>query len=413
MIKEIHYINWKSFQDARLAIDPLTVLIGTNASGKSNALDGLRFLNRIANGTDFTSALSGDASGNAIRGGADWAALKPNTEFGLEILLGTEKGIDYLYNITLRTIPDVVLMEESLKRIKYTGKQKQRKYVINLFRTDVPEEESPGIIARLYNEHRGKPKVCARSKSILAQLYGQPNKQEIVEGIEFVVDTFSSIFVLDPVPGMMRGYSPFSKSLEENASNIAGVLAALPECSKKQVAETITKYTSRLPERDIIKVWAEPVGLFQSDAMLYCEEKWVTDGESIIVDARSMSDGTLRFVAILTALLTRPENSQIIIEEVDNGLHPSRANLLLEILNEIGQDRNIDILITTHNPALLDAMGGEMVPFIYVANRDPSTGVSNLSLLEDIENLPKMLASGSLGTITSRGLLEQEMHQTE
>lgn len=36
--KQITFENWKSFRHATLYIDPLTVLIGTNASGKSNAL---------------------------------------------------------------------------------------------------------------------------------------------------------------------------------------------------------------------------------------------------------------------------------------------------------------------------------------------------------------------------------------
>ena len=44
MIKELSLKNWKSFTEATLYIDPLTVLIGSNASGKSNALDALLFL---------------------------------------------------------------------------------------------------------------------------------------------------------------------------------------------------------------------------------------------------------------------------------------------------------------------------------------------------------------------------------
>lgn len=49
-----------------------------------------------------------------------------------------------------------------------------------------------------------------------------------------------------------------------------------------------------------------------------------------------MSDGTLRFIAILTALLTLPQWTQLVIDEIDNGLHPSRSDLLLRMLREIG-----------------------------------------------------------------------------
>ena len=47
MLKQITLENWKSFRHAELYIDPLTVLIGTNASGKSNVVDALDFLNSI------------------------------------------------------------------------------------------------------------------------------------------------------------------------------------------------------------------------------------------------------------------------------------------------------------------------------------------------------------------------------
>ncbi|MEI2579641.1 AAA family ATPase [Scytonema sp. PRP1] len=126
-----------------------------------------------------------------------------------------------------------------------------------------------------------------------------------------------------------------------------------------------------------------------------------------------MSDGTLRFIAILTALLTRPEGSQLVIEEIDNGLHPSRAELLVRMLREIGEKRKIDILITTHNPTLLDALGSEIVPFVVVAHRDSETGESKLTLLEDIENLPKLMASGTLGKLTTKGAIERSLADTK
>ncbi|HBY77606.1 MAG TPA: ATPase, partial [Cyanobacteria bacterium UBA11148] len=64
---------------------------------------------------------------------------------------------------------------------------------------------------------------------------------------------------------------------------------------------------------------------------------------------RSLSDGTLRFLAIITALLTRPEGSQLVIKEVDQGLHPSRLEVLLRLAKQIGEKRKIDIVVTTQN----------------------------------------------------------------
>ncbi len=411
MLKKLILENWKSYRYAEIFIDSLTVLIGTNASGKSNALDGLEFLNRTALGKDIQAALLGDEILSSIRGGVEWAAFKPENKFTLKVLVqGNNEEVDYFYSITVETKPRVQLLAESLVRIKKRPRTNKNPYKISLFQTDSASPDSPSIVARLYNTKKGKPKEVRRSNSILSQLTGLAAiPQEIIEGISIVSQVLQNIFILDPIPSKMRSYSPFSDNILSDAANIAGVLAALEEPEKSQLETEITKYVTDLPERDIQRVWAEPVGRFNSDAMLYCEEMWVQNQKPTLIDARGMSDGTLRFLAIITTLLTRPENSQIVIEEVDNGLHPSRSELLIKMLREIGERRQIDILITTHNPALLDALGSEIVPFVVVAHRDSETGESKLTLLEDIKNLPKLMASGTLGKLTSQGSLEKSL----
>jgi len=103
----------------------------------------------------------------------------------------------------------------------------------------------------------------------------------------------------------------------------------------------------------------------------------------------------------------------LVVEEVDNGLHPSRSKLLLNMLKAEGAERKIDIMVTTHNPALLDEMGTEMIPFITVAHRNGVSGATELTLLEDIKQLPKLLASGPIGRISSRGLIETALRDSE
>ena len=415
MITEFAFKNWKSHRNSVLHVDPLTVLIGTNASGKSNALDGLLFLHRIASGAQLTTALQGDNSQAAMRGGTEWAARRPGDVFSLTVVVRESEQIDCQYSIDGQVRDKRCdLVAEQLVRIKYrvgrNGLRGTESGRINLFTTDPCETDSSTIVSRLYNEKRGTPRPLGRANAVLYQLFGQKVRQEIQDGIGAVIKALRYIFILDPIPAHMRGYSPLSEQLDPDARNIAGVLAALPQDRKEAIESTLTRFASELPEKDIRRVYAEPVGKFGSDAMLYCDEHWVEEGENAAVDARGMSDGSLRFLAILTALLTRPQGSLLVIEEVDNGLHPSRAQLLLRMLKEVGGERNVDVVVTTHNPALLDAMGTEMVPFITVAHRDSATGDSQLTLLEDIDDLPKLLAQGSVGRLSSRGLIESSLH---
>ncbi|MBI5121245.1 MAG: ATP-binding protein [Rhodospirillales bacterium] len=416
MITEIQLVNWKSFEKGKLHIDPLTVLIGTNASGKSNALDALALLNRIASGTMLTSALQGDNALAALRGGLEWAARKSKNRFTLGVICRPkDEWTEYEYKIECH-IRDkrCEVTSEQLVRTKYKQGRNEGKRIrigtINLFKTDSCEATSPTITARLYNEKKGAPKPLSRNHALIYQLSALQLRQEITGGIQEVIKSMREIFILDPIPSHMRAYTPLSDKLDSDARNIAGVIAALPPPKQRQLVSTLSKYARKLPERDIKRVYTGTVGSFKSDAMLYCTESWEHDGRRRhTVDARGMSDGTLRFLAILTALLTRPKGSLLIVEEVDNGLHPSRARLLLDMLRSVGVKNGIDILVTTHNPSLLDTMGPEMVPFITVAHRDAKNGHSILTLLEDISQLPKLLAVGSIGKLSSQGLIEKSL----
>lgn len=417
MITAFEFQNWKSYSDSKLHVDPLTVLIGTNASGKSNALDALLFLNRIAHGAQLTAALQGDAALGAVRGGVEWAARQPGDTFSLLVTVRSDDLTDYEYRIEVRVRANrCELLGEQLVRVKYRPAKRGEQGVIGvqsgslrLFWTDECEADAPNVTARLYNEKRGSPRSMSRANAILSQLVGQKHRQEIQDGVSAVTGALQGIFILDPIPAHMRGYSPLSDQLEPDANNIAGVLAALPEQRRQAIEGTLTRYLGQLPERDIRRVYAEAVGKFGTDAMLYCDEAWPESGQATAVDARGMSDGSLRFLAILVALLTRPEGSLLVVEEVGNGLHPSRAQLLLRMLREEATRRRVDVIVTTHNPALLDAMGTEMVPFITVAHRDAVSGSSHLTLLEDLGDLPKLLAQGTVGRLSSCGLIEASL----
>jgi predicted ATPase len=412
MIKELRLQNWKSFADATLYVDPLTILIGANASGKSNALDALRFLQRIAAGTEVTAALAGDSVQGSIRGGVEWAALKPSTSFTFAAVIeGKTPGVEYRYHVSVTTEERCQLLSEHLVRVKYRRRTKTESSKVFLYTTDPVDVESPAITAKLYNEKAGTKKVLGRGTAILHQLHNQPLRKEITEGIEQVIGDLRRIFVLDPIPSHMRAYTPKSDQLQTDAANIAGVIAALPNDEKDTIERTLTEYVCHLPERDILRVWAEAVGKFESDAMLYCEEQWGEGHPPGLVDARGMSDGTLRFLAVLTALLTRPSGSLLVVEEVDNGVHPSRADLLVRMLREIGTKRGVDVVVTTHNPALLNALGPELIPFVVVAHRDPKSGYSRLTLLEDLTDLPKLLASGPIGRLATQGKIEEAVER--
>ncbi len=321
MITKLRLKNWKSFKDSTLYIDPLTILIGINASGKSNVLDALDFLKKIS-----TPNWSINDAAGSIRGGFDFIIKRGEKKCQLEVTVNDND-------------------KETVTKINF------------------------------------------------------PNEKTWYKGQ--IVKELQNITIFNPVPEKMRGYSPVSSELKPDGSNIAGVIASLPKDEKEKLEAELTRYVSPLPEKDIRKIQSVTVGLNNSDAMLYCYEEWNPDKP---IDARGMSDGTLRFAAIVLALLTAKPHSLLVIEEIDNGLHPSRAKELVKVMKELSQKRNVDILCTTHNPVLINELGNEMIPFISYVKRD-SEGNSVIELLEEKDNLAKLMASSTIGGIMTEDKL--------
>ncbi len=407
MFKKLTLQNWKSFRYAELPIDSLTILIGTNASGKSNVVDAFEFLKRKISGENLNFVLHGHAGVKPVRGGIENIVYRDAPNFLLQLTVTDSSEtveLEYSVNVSIsppRSSRPVVRHSENKKIfiIESDGEKNPFPY---------PEQSISFLKAFSQNEE-SNPNIDLDSEEFPTVLRGLIDVNHWDKLVKKASAEWEQIFIVSAELKNIGSYSPVSTELNSDGSNLAGFIASLEPDRKTQLEHKLTEYLNHLSELEISKVWVETVGRLNSDAMIYCEEKWGNSGEPVILDARSMSDGTLRFLTIMTAILTRPSGSQLIIEEIDNGLHPSRAKFLIELLRDIGADRKVDVLITTHNSALLDALEPDMMPFVIVAHRDQETGESKLTPLDELEDLPKLLASGTLGNLVTRGAIERSI----
>lgn len=390
MIKKISLRNWKSFEESEFYIDSLSFLIGTNASGKSNLLEAFAFVSNLAKGKNIDDAIE------LVRGDGDWVIRKGQESFIIEVIVGyPDYTGEYEYKLLVAKNEDSTfrISAESLMALEAPEKGNRRLFLSN---------SGEGLVIAMdedkVDDSQGNINVVNAKQSLLSQVELLPLVQPIKDEISRFANELKSIFLLSTAPSEMRGYKKASTELKPDASNLAPVLVSLPEDRKLEIEALLTEYLRPFPEKDIKQVWALPVGLQQKDGILCCKEEWI-DGEEIDIDSAEMSDGTLRFIAIVASLLLRPEHSLIAIEEVDNGLHPSRAALLVNVLRQIGAKRNIDIICTTHNPTLIDALGVEMIPFISYVSRDRRSGCSRIDLLEEKKDIVRLMSMGTVGDL--------------
>ena len=397
MIKGFIFEGFKGYDKAVLWLEQVTTLIGSNASGKSNAIEGIQILSELASGRELNVIFDGTSNTeSAVRGGAKGCCRFAASSFTLGCLVNWNDTHDLLYRISIGVDDRVAINSEELHMVR-NGNTKANGTMV--FKATA--SSGGGDIAVIYaNGKRGaNPHLNAiRSMSVLSQMQGRlpanlENYDDMIDKINLVRNSLSNIFILDPIPSMMRGYSRIGDSiLRRNCANVSAVLYALKQ---KHVAEwsEFEQIVRELPENEIKEISFVKTSI--SDVILVQKEE---NGSTFAnMDAARLSDGTLRCVAALAAVMSEPENSLIAIEELDNGLHPSRAQRLMAALSGIGKRRHIDLLITTHNVTLLNSLSKDEVLGVSVVYRDANTKASRITSFVDIRNQQGLLAAGGIG----------------
>ena len=386
MITELRLRNWKSFFDATLFIDPITVIIGTNASGKSNIFDALKLLSALASPIDIM-----DIAKN-VRGGAEGIIRRGEQMCNLTITMEGDKSSEQLiYEVALAFDEqrNIYIKDESL--ILATTK----KNLVMFERKDLDEMNKSLVSVALYTEGKPRYQNFSAKTSVLSQIEYVNCVRRIKDSTLTVVNNLRKIRLSNPIPERMRDFAPLSKTIAEDASDLAGYLANLDEELKSVTYKAILKYLKPLPDRDIKSIRADKIPMTDK-AMLFCTEEWTT-GHTQEQSALGMSDGTLRFAGIIAMLITAEDKALILLEELDKGVHPSRAKDLVKMLKEIGKQKKLDIICTTHNATFVDELGPQMIPFISYIKRNEENGCTDIHLLEENEQLARLMASKSVG----------------
>ena len=107
----------------------------------------------------------------------------------------------------------------------------------------------------------------------------------------------------------------------------------------------------------------------------------------------------------MAAVLSEKKGGMIVIEEVDNGIHPGRAKTLIQLVSNIAREREVDVIITTHNAILLNALSKENLSGVEIVYRDDEEGDSRFIPLIEINNMPSLLANGKLGDVFTNDMI--------
>ena len=402
MITSLRLVNFKNFADETLHIGPFTVIVGANASGKSNICDAFRFLHGIGRGYTLAEILGGKYG---LGGQIEWKPMRgaPN-DIG---------RLDPEFRIPHSTFAiDVQVEPAGLEEISYSiaiwfdafgpngfsvSKEKLATGSSMVYTTDRPPGEYDENLLWLQIERQPRmPVSLSRSQPALSQFF---LRFERIYN-EYISDPgllpyFQNMRFLELSPDRMREPSiPGAAMLGDTGDNLPSALEAI--CDDPQRERTLMSWLQELTPMDVkeFEFPRDPSGRVH----LHIVER---NGRK--VSAYSASDGTLRFLGILAALLNSNEGGLYFFEEIDSGIHPNRLRLLLELIEQETAKGKVQVVTTTHSPALLAWMNDTTFEHTSVVYRDeywtdsvirPIAGLYNLRELRESQGLERLLTNG-------------------
>jgi len=124
------------------------------------------------------------------------------------------------------------------------------------------------------------------------------------------------------------------------------------------------------------------------------------------VSAYSASDGTMRFLGMLAALLNEDDGGLYFFEEIDNGIHPARLHLLLDLIERQTAKGKIQVVATTHSPDVLNLINDTTFESAVVVYRDEDSADAVIRRVAELPNARELRKSQGLGRLHAGGWME-------
>ncbi len=403
MLTRLKVSGFKNLVDVDIRFGPFTCVAGANAVGKSNLFDAIRFLSALADNTLIDAALSvRDEAGQTAnvrslfhRVGDEYAETM---SFEAEMIVPHEGKDDlgqkaeatitflrytvvlaYRVDEDLPSLGSLELIQEELEHIKLgeAWKHLRFRHKANVWRRSVVQGRRAAPFISTENKENRVVKlhqdgVGGRPKSFLAA-----NLPRTVLSTVNAVESPTALLarremqswqLLQLEPSALREPDQFTTSpgLGADGSHLAATLYYLARShvranhipGEDATTQVYDQAAARLSEL-IDDVHIISVDRNERRELLTLE---ITDHNGTIHPARSLSDGTLRFLALAVLELDPQASGVICLEEPENGIHPARIPAMLKLLQDIATDVDEpvgpdnpfrQVIVNTHSPSVV------------------------------------------------------------
>jgi len=350
MITSIQLRSFKGHRDTTVPLGRLTVLVGPNGTGKTSVLQALSLMARLMN----------EEPADVLRGDMSPQDLLRRTENGPVILTatGTENSVFGLGNKRLWSIA---------LRLSLTGPGRPP-----AMRIDWSYGESTGQVNTL-------PPPLIRPLVSPAVLYHFDARR-----------IAAAAYSTEENP-----------ALDADGGNTAVVLAAL-KLEREEVFEQIeSEIRGIVPVLQRIRVKRVRVPNRSDPALedMIGNKVFIDFHGAPDVPAHGASEGTLISLALLTALCSPNRPRLLLLDDIDQSLHPqAQMDLMGELKRLLESFPEVQLIATTHSPYILDALDPSDVR-VFAPRKDGSVACRSLSEHPQAEKMRGVLTAGQLWSL--------------
>ena len=341
--------NWRNFTSASVPLGQRMFLVGANASGKSNLLDVLRFLQDIAAvGGGFQAAVEKRGGLTRIRS----LAARRNSRVRVAVRIGTEDDPNrWGYEITFgqqtrgRRLPQI----ES-ERVTCHGE--------SVLARDVTDEDQE-----------------LRTQTMLEQVASNRDFREVSEFL-------SSVRYLHIVPQLIRepgramthADDPYGSDFLEQ---VARTNVNTKRARLRRIAEALRV---AIPQLETLEEYRDDTG---TPHLRGRYRHW--RGKGAWQDESQFSDGTLRLLGLLWVL--QDGTGPVLLEEPELSLHPEVVRRLPQLLHTVTRRGGRQAILSTHSTDLFLDEGISLDEVLILSPRGEGTFVSHAENVRDIVDL--------------------------
>lgn len=379
VLQEVSLDNFKSFAHETARIAPFTLLLGANASGKSNFVDALRFLHGMAQGWPIRDVVSGRSEAST----KVWQGIRGGT-----------KDLVRAGKSSCRIASSWQILGDTYAHsIETDGAEIHAESIANLFtaRLQAGKAGAGGQLGVEWLQGSGVPRVLDAEHAVIPAASSVICSQTALKAPfipPFRHSLAGMMHFFEPVTAAMRDYverpAANGTSTEVTAQTVTGMLWRLCQdpARKQELLDWLVEFCA--PE-------ITDIGFEETESGYVLLR--VTEADGTKVTAKSMSDGTLRFLALLTAVKGSAPGSTLVIEDLELGLHPSRLQLLVDAIAARTQGpapwdpgKELPVVIaTTHSPVLVEAALAIPDASVLLFAR---TADAEGSIIRDVRTLP-------------------------